>query len=152
MEAFALDAFARTAHRAGQYERARTLHIEALAILEELGDRRGVARVLTQLAELALTEGDGPRARGLLRQSLAIRQELGDMPGLASTMESLAGRCRAGGSGGSRAPGWRGDCTTGVDPRRSFRHGSRPPMTSGWPISRPGSAQNGSSRPVARAG
>ena len=90
-EAFALDTFARATSRAGDREAARSLHIEALAILEELGDRRGVARVLTHLAELALSDGDTARARGLFRQSLAIRQDLGDMPGLAGAMENLAG-------------------------------------------------------------
>jgi tetratricopeptide repeat protein len=56
-----------------------------------MGDRRGVARVLTHLASLALSDGDSEQARGLFRQSLAIRQDLGDMPGLASAMENLAG-------------------------------------------------------------
>ncbi|MFI5255457.1 MAG: tetratricopeptide repeat protein, partial [Candidatus Limnocylindrales bacterium] len=91
MEAFAIDAFARTTSRAGDREEARSLHVEALAILEEIGDRRGVARVMTQLAELALSDGDTRRARGLFRQSLAIRQDLGDMPGLAGAIEGLAG-------------------------------------------------------------
>ncbi len=39
--------------------RARSLLAGALAILQELGDRRGVARVLTHLADLALSDGDG---------------------------------------------------------------------------------------------
>ena len=56
-----------------------------------MGDRRGVARVLTHLAELALSDGDTARARDLYRQGLGIRQALGDMPGLATAMEGLAG-------------------------------------------------------------
>lgn len=89
-EAFALDTFARTTSWAGDRAEARSLHTEALGILEEIGDRRGVARVLTHLAELALADGESAEARKLHRQSLAIRQELGDMPGLASAMENLA--------------------------------------------------------------
>ena len=90
MEAFATDTFAQATSRAGNRDEARVLHLHALGILEGLGDRRGVARVLTHLADLALVEGETGRARGLYRRSLAIRQELGDMPGLASAMEKLA--------------------------------------------------------------
>jgi hypothetical protein len=81
--------------RTGDREAARSLHIEALAMLQALGDQRGVARVLMHLADLALAARDTARARELFRQSLAIRQDLGDMPGLAGAMESLAGAVAA---------------------------------------------------------
>ncbi len=90
IEAFALDSFGSAASKAGDREAAALLS-EALAILEGIGDRRGVARVLTHLGQLALADGDPARARSLFSQSLEIRQGLGDMPGLAGAMENLAG-------------------------------------------------------------
>jgi len=64
--------------------------VREAGLWHSVADERGVARALTNLADLARQEGDLPRARGLYRDSLALRRSLRDMPGMATSMEKLA--------------------------------------------------------------
>jgi predicted ATPase len=66
------------------------LHTEALAIFRELGDARGTAYALADLAFHALTEGDRPRAGTLLEEASAMSAPLGD-PRLAAHVKRIRG-------------------------------------------------------------
>jgi tetratricopeptide (TPR) repeat protein len=73
----------------GDYAGARTLQRESLAMMNELGDRRGIARCLTGLAWIAIDEGDFATARDLHAESLAIGRDLGDRRGIALGLAGL---------------------------------------------------------------
>ena len=152
MEAFATDAFAEAISRAGERDEARVLHLHALGILESLGDRRGVARVLTHLADLALLEGEsapGPRA---------VPAQPGDPPGAGRHAGS---RER---DGEARRRRWPrtipkpGPASTGPRNRSATRSGRwsrpRPPPTTprAWPTSRRASGPNATTPRAGRAG
>ena len=80
-------------HLAGQYQDARRhkrLQLEALALAERSGDRRGAAIVKGNLASLLLEEGDHDRASELLHEALDAQRALGDVYGAASTLGKLA--------------------------------------------------------------
>src|SRR5262245_52818537 len=66
----ALRCLAGAAFIGGDYEEARTLHEESLALSRELGDERGVSMVLPRLAMEA-------HRAGLVDQSAALSAEIG---------------------------------------------------------------------------
>ncbi len=69
------------------FDRARPLFEESLALKEALGDRQGVSYALGNLAN---TLDPGPEYRRLTEQSLAIKRELGDRQGIANSLFNLA--------------------------------------------------------------
>ncbi len=73
----------------GDYEAARALFEQCVALRSSTGDRRGVARSLGNLGILARDQGDFDAAVGLLQQSLTIRRELGDQWGIAASLCNL---------------------------------------------------------------
>jgi predicted ATPase/DNA-binding CsgD family transcriptional regulator len=64
-------------YEAGEHGRAGARLESSLAILRQLGDRKGEATVLSNLALVAIDEGDYARARSLNEGSIAIRREFG---------------------------------------------------------------------------
>lgn len=88
--AAALNAAGRLANRQDDYERAETLHEEALVLWRELGDQQGTADSLSNLGRLASRRGDFRRATELLEEALALRRGLGDQYGLATSLTILA--------------------------------------------------------------
>ena len=62
----------------------------AKADLTAAGDRRGEARVLNLLGNLAWSQGDTERARGLWEQALATYQAIGDRGAAARNLGNLA--------------------------------------------------------------
>jgi hypothetical protein len=66
----ALGAAGMLAFDSGDYDRARSLYEEALAIMRQLGDRRGISAQLNLLAIVATESGDVAAAGVLLEQSL----------------------------------------------------------------------------------
>ena len=70
----------------GEYAEARVCCEASLAILQELGDRRGVATALFSLGMVALAQDDDATARSLMEESLAIRQELGQPAAIAEVL------------------------------------------------------------------
>lgn len=80
----------------GEYEAARSLQEESLAIRRELADRSGIAASLSSLGLVAYAQGQYGAARSLHQESLAIRRELGDRLGIAASLEALAGLACAG--------------------------------------------------------
>ena len=100
----ALSAAGNLAYRQGDFQAARTLHQECLAIWRLAGDRAGAASALNNLGLISHRQGDFAAARAFHEQSLAIRRELGDERGLAVTLTSLANVLREQGDyGGARS-------------------------------------------------
>src|SRR5437870_5405869 len=64
----------------------RRVQQESVAAFEAVGDRRGLAAVLSSLGTL----GDGPDALRYLNRSLAIRREIGDRQGEVRTLGSIS--------------------------------------------------------------
>jgi predicted ATPase/predicted Ser/Thr protein kinase len=77
------------AYRQGDYEPARKLHRQALAVRRGLGDRSGVAASLDSLAVVAHDQGEYARSRERFEEALAIRRELGDQWAIAQSLNNL---------------------------------------------------------------
>ena len=73
----------------GDYETARAHMEEALPIVQQLGDQRGIATALNELGLIASCQGKFVDARQLLEQSLAIKRELGDEWLIANSIVNL---------------------------------------------------------------
>lgn len=67
----------------GDLEQAREQYSKAAEIRREIGDRRGVAATLSNLARIEALRGNYDQAAGNLSEALAIQQELGDRQGVA---------------------------------------------------------------------
>jgi predicted ATPase/DNA-binding CsgD family transcriptional regulator len=87
---------ARALHGAGtlaleqaDYDTARALFVDCLAIRRELEDREGIAGCLNNLGRVAYHQGNHAAARALYEDSLAIRRELGDREGIAGCLNNL---------------------------------------------------------------
>jgi predicted ATPase/class 3 adenylate cyclase len=89
------------ARHQGEYDRARALLDEGLALCRAHDDRRGIAAALNNLGVVARRQGDFDRASALLKESLAIRRELGDDHGIASSLNNLGVLARHQGQYGS---------------------------------------------------
>jgi predicted ATPase/class 3 adenylate cyclase/DNA-binding SARP family transcriptional activator len=86
------------AHRQGDYEGARALLEEKLAIGRDLGDPYGIAWSLNNLGNVARARDQGDdeaaralreEARALYAEGLAIFRELGDQEGIAWSLKNL---------------------------------------------------------------
>jgi predicted ATPase/DNA-binding SARP family transcriptional activator len=75
--------------RLGELEVAEALHRDSLAIKEQLGDRRGTAVTLTNLALLAKVRGELDTAITLDRRALALFREVGDATDLSNVTNEL---------------------------------------------------------------
>lgn len=73
----------------GDYRRAVAFLQECLALRRELGDRRGMASSLNNLANVFADQGDYAEARALHEESLNLYQELGDRLGTAYLLDNL---------------------------------------------------------------
>ena len=82
-------------HLAGTYEevdpaRVEEIQLEAIALAEESGDRRGAAIAKGNLASHLMVVGDIRRAELLSREALAAHRERGDVYGIAASLKNLA--------------------------------------------------------------
>ena len=77
------------AHYQGDYEHAKALCAESLALCQQAGDDRGVASALSGLALTARTTGDYPTARSTFERALQTFTRLGDRQGVARTLNRL---------------------------------------------------------------
>jgi non-specific serine/threonine protein kinase len=73
----------------GNYPQARAFYEESLALYQELGDKRGIADVLSSLGCVTFDQGDYAAARTLHTESLMIEHELGDRWGIAEVLNNL---------------------------------------------------------------
>ena len=71
------------------YESARQKLLEALRLLQELGDRSGEAVVLFNLAGLSMEKGDYALADQEFQKALILARETGDRRGEATILHSL---------------------------------------------------------------
>jgi predicted ATPase/DNA-binding XRE family transcriptional regulator len=85
----ALNGAGALASRQGDYQRARALHEEALALQRSLGNRRGEAITLNNLGTVAQEQGDHVRAIALYEESIAIKRELSDPRTIAVSLCNL---------------------------------------------------------------
>src|SRR5207253_7729269 len=74
----------------GDLERAAPLFEEALALRQELGDKRGIAISFSGLADVGYDQADFDRAQTLYNVSLALYREVNDRGGIAVCLEGLA--------------------------------------------------------------
>ncbi|MGV8176136.1 MAG: tetratricopeptide repeat protein, partial [Methanothrix sp.] len=73
----------------GDYDAARSLHLQSLELNQNLGNKNGVARSLHHLGMLAQATGDLDSARRLFQQSLEIFRELGAKSDMAKPLHHL---------------------------------------------------------------
>jgi non-specific serine/threonine protein kinase len=78
------------ARKQGDFDAARLLHEESLAIHRERGDREGIAHALNSLGMVFHAKGDFETARAMKAESLATMRELGDEWGTAAGLNNLA--------------------------------------------------------------
>jgi tetratricopeptide (TPR) repeat protein len=71
------------------YPAARARYEESLAISQQLGNRRGIAASVNNLANVASEQGDFATAQKLYEESLAIKRELGDRWGISASLNNL---------------------------------------------------------------
>jgi tetratricopeptide (TPR) repeat protein len=76
--------------RRGEYDAARPLLEESLAIFREAGDRRGIGTVLYHIGTMLLDQGNAAAAGECDRESLTAFGHVGDRYGTARALESLA--------------------------------------------------------------
>src|SRR6266436_3462211 len=70
----------------GEYTRARSLFEESLAIHRKLQNKRGIAHILSQLAQvLFVSQTDQARVPTLLEECLALSREIGFKEGIAAS-------------------------------------------------------------------
>jgi tetratricopeptide (TPR) repeat protein len=95
--AVSLDGFTEIARQQGNTAASRERALTALGLWSEIGDRRGVAFCLLQLAHLSEAEGNLEDATRALAISSRIRQELGCIvpPRQKNAVEQLEQRTRA---------------------------------------------------------
>jgi predicted ATPase len=89
LRAHAVEAAGGCAWFTGDHERALRLFDEGLAIFRELGDRAGVAMMLTRLGPPLEAAGRSEEAEAVVKESLAIHRELGDDAEVALALHML---------------------------------------------------------------
>jgi predicted ATPase/class 3 adenylate cyclase len=89
-DAYAQSSYGQAAARHGDHATARERYEQALTTYRGVGDKRGEARVVTLLADLATDEGDDGSAREMLYEALRIRTELADAPGICAALERFS--------------------------------------------------------------
>jgi DNA-binding CsgD family transcriptional regulator/tetratricopeptide (TPR) repeat protein len=85
--AWALFSLALLANSQGEYARACSLYEEGLALFREIEHKKGIAHILSQLAQaLFVSQGDQVRVRSLLEESLALSREIGFKEGIGASL------------------------------------------------------------------
>lgn len=82
----------------GEYRQAESLHSEALELSRELGDVRGIAAVLNDLAATVLELGERSRAERLWEESLSHYRQVGDQRGTGIVIGNLGELAQLGGA------------------------------------------------------
>jgi predicted ATPase/class 3 adenylate cyclase len=77
------------AYQQGNYEAAKAVQEESLAIAREIGDKQSTGNALNGLGNVAFEQGDYEGARALFEESLAIAREIGDSQGLTIVLNNL---------------------------------------------------------------
>ena len=80
----------------GNLPLAHTRLSQSLTLFRELGNRRGIARSLSHLGDIAAVQQNWVKARLLYEESLTEAQEASDTVEIASCLERVAGAIAAG--------------------------------------------------------
>jgi hypothetical protein len=72
------------------YDRCERLYADAMAIRQDIGDRRGQAWILEGLAAMAIDRGQTGRARSCAQQAFELFSQLGDVEGQAAALVALS--------------------------------------------------------------
>ncbi len=72
------------------YQPARALHQQSLALYQELGDQHGIAEALDNLGHVASAQGNYDRAIGFFEQSLVFYSIVGNKQQMASAVIGMA--------------------------------------------------------------
>jgi predicted ATPase len=89
LRANALRAAGNMAYHIGDYSAALVHQEECLELYRQLGDKKGIAASLNNLAITAADDGDFALSRSLYEDSLALSRELGDRESEALTLGNL---------------------------------------------------------------
>ena len=73
----------------GDYEQAKELLEDSLALYQKVGDRRFVTRVLAFLGNVSFEQEHYEQAKGLFEESLALGRELGEPTAIGMALMSL---------------------------------------------------------------
>jgi tetratricopeptide (TPR) repeat protein len=90
VRAKAIGAAAVLVDRQGDHDIARGLYEDALTLYRAIGDHRGTARMLSELAGLAIEEGDLDLATALFEESIPLHRRSGDQRALMVSTANLA--------------------------------------------------------------
>ncbi len=71
------------------YEQAKDLYQQSLAIWQELDDQLGISKSFNNLAIVASSQSNYEQAEELFQQSLTIKKHLGDQFGISNTLGNL---------------------------------------------------------------
>jgi predicted ATPase/DNA-binding CsgD family transcriptional regulator len=94
--AWLLFSLALLASSQGEYARACALYEAGLALFREIEHKKGIAHILSQLAQaLFVSQGDQARVRSLLEESLALSREIGFKEGIAASLLYLGQLARS---------------------------------------------------------
>jgi hypothetical protein len=74
----------------GEYQEAKLLHQEMLAMNRHIGDPAGIARALGNLGMDAMGLGELEEARQFLEESLALYKEISHLPGMRDELGDLS--------------------------------------------------------------
>jgi len=91
---YPLNALGNLANLQGDYATAHVFYAEALAWRRTLGDKRGIAAILSDVANVTLKQGNVSTAQTHYRESLLLFQELGNQRGIVGTISGLARLCQ----------------------------------------------------------
>ena len=81
-------------HFLGEYGKAREYHEKALALSNEIGDRRGEEVAYSNLGTLSLSLSNHEEANEYLQTALSIAKEIGNKKGEASCLGNLGSLCQ----------------------------------------------------------
>ncbi|GIK38497.1 MAG: transcriptional activator [Chloroflexota bacterium] len=73
----------------GEYELARQMCRESMALCREMADTLGLTIALNILGQVAYLEGDYSRSRQVCQESLALKQGIGDRRGMTFSLNNL---------------------------------------------------------------
>jgi tetratricopeptide (TPR) repeat protein len=90
MTSYTLHNLGNLAQEEGDFSRAHALYAESLELKRSLGDRRGVASLLTSEGFLFLKEQDYRAACSLFMEAGPIARDVGATPDLLTALEGLA--------------------------------------------------------------
>jgi predicted ATPase len=71
------------------FERAKALTEQSIALFQELGDKFGIAQCLDNLGSFPLVRSDYAKAKAIWEEDLTLRRELGDKDGAAWILSCL---------------------------------------------------------------